>query len=107
MTKTVGRILINGIALAMGMWLVSQIGLMISFFTYGFIGWLLYPLFFILATWPSMIVSLFRPQELPNNYYESAYAIQFGVSLMGWIVLGILIAFSRHIIQQARTRTNK
>ena len=87
MIRVISKALVDGTATAFPIWLISQIGLLITFATYQLCGQFLYPIFYVLAVWPNALVSLFLPKQLPINYYQVAYPVNCVISLIGWLLL--------------------
>ena len=94
MNKIVVKSIVDGWLIGVALWLISQVGLLLSYYALGpFLG----SLFLLLADWPNLIFLTLLPKELPNTYYENAYPISCVVSLIGWLILAMLISFGRHM----------
>jgi hypothetical protein len=72
------------------------------FFTYQIIGRFVYLPFSWLANWPQAIFSLFLPRTLPGWYSSFAWPIDCAVSLIGWLLIGIVAACLFHFISRRR-----
>ncbi len=100
MKQVLFRSIVDGWLLGLAIWFISQVGLVLSYYTLGpFIG----RIFLVLAAWPNAVYSAFLPKDLPTSYYENAYLISCIVSLIGWVILTTLLALSGHIYAFART----
>jgi hypothetical protein len=85
-----------GVIFGMTAWFISQIGLLVSFYTYQLCGQFIAPIFNLLAGWPIYIFSLFLPEQLPDFYYQYAYLINLRVSFIGWVILGSILSIGWH-----------
>jgi hypothetical protein len=96
-THIIPRALVDGFLFSLASWLVSQAGLWFCYFTFELFGKVFYPVFYVLANWPNMIVLLFgtnTPQSQPN--YANALQYSCVVSFIGWLILGLIVAFCFH-----------
>ncbi len=88
------RSLVRGSFYSVGLWLVSNLGALFAFVTYQVIcGQLMYPLFYGLAFWPSILLWLFFGGGLPNTRgYQGSYPLACLESFVGWLILGNLVS---------------
>ena len=98
----IGRRILFGEIIAAGVWFFSQAGLLFCFFTYQIIGRFMYLPFYWLASWPQEILFLFLPKTLPEWYGMIAWPIGCAVSLVGWLLVGIVAAGLSHFITGRR-----
>jgi hypothetical protein len=86
-------------------WLVSTIGFIFCFSIYQIIGKYIYLLFFGLTYWPWLLISTCISKPYPNWFEEVAWPIECVINLIGWILLGALIAALVHSIS-AKQKAN-
>ena len=88
---------------------ISQIGLMICFFTYNVGGAILYPLFYALNAWPLLVLQHMDGALHSNllgvdeNYSNAFYRGQF-ISLAGWLLISPLMLM---ILRRIKRRNRK
>jgi len=102
MAQVLGRSFIDGSLIGVAVWFLTQLGLFFAFLTAELFGQLLFLPFYLLATWPNIILSLFRGQEASESYYENRYGVQVLVSLVGWLLLSIIVSVGWNLYQRKR-----
>ncbi len=101
MKQVLFRSIVDGWLLGLAIWFISQVGLLLSYYA---LGPFLASVFFVLAVWPNVVLSVFLPKDLPNSYYENAYPISCITSLIGWVIVANLLSLCWRIYAFARTQ---
>ena len=89
-------------AIGTGICVVSQIGLLLCFFTNELVGKYIYLPFLWLSSWPNMLLQPVFPRTTPNSLEGLGWPMNCFISLVGWLALAMFVAVTIHRITVLR-----